>query len=63
MNWTEVKRLLDKGEYATIVDQVLLNRTPWIFGTDKKYEDWKAFINGVLGAQTIEMRIVGSAAM
>jgi hypothetical protein len=62
MDWAEVCRQLDQHAYREVADRAILNRRPWIFASDGDYGAWQALIRDVLGAEAVEIRIVGSAA-
>lgn len=62
MNWQLIQERLAQRGYREVADKAVLNRRPWMFGTDNDYDTWKAFIKTVLGDATVEIKIVGSAA-
>lgn len=62
MNRGQLKTLLDTCPFADFVDKHILNRRPWIFGSDQEYSQWKQDIRKALGPIADQVTIVGSAA-
>ena len=62
MTTEELAALLTAQTDIDFVETHLLGRRPWIFDTDKTYDEWRVAVARALLVDPISVQIVGSAA-